>query len=122
MKYDEIELIEFFGVLPTEQNSEEKEFFGTTIFDLAQYNHHLSISFSTYYNDFQLDLRANDLQVPLLELRLEGVEEIAVRRDKANVTPALLIKTTAKDEGGTSQTVEVVLQPNMGLKITNRNQ
>ena len=72
MNFDETELIEFFGVLPSEQEPEKQEFFGATIFDIYQDNHHLSVSFSIYYKDFQLYLRATGLQEPLLELRLEG--------------------------------------------------
>ena len=45
MKYDETELVEFFGVLPSQQDQQEKDFFGTTIFDYHQSRYHLSVSF-----------------------------------------------------------------------------
>jgi hypothetical protein len=82
MKYDESELIEFFGVLPSEHDAEEKEFFCTTDFDYQQGRYHLSVSFSIHRDDFYLDLKDIELEQSLLELRLERVEEIRVRRDK----------------------------------------
>ncbi len=122
MRYDETELIEFFGVLPSEQDPEEKEFFGTTIFDYRQNRYHLSVSFSTYRNDFCLDL--NDVELPgaILELRVERVEEIKVRRDKPRSTPVLLIMARSDTEGNKKEeemlVLELSLEPNICIKMS----
>jgi hypothetical protein len=124
MKYDETELIEFFGILPSEQDLEEKEFFGTTIFDYRQNNYHLSISFSIYRNDFYLDLKDSALEEPILQLRFERVEEIRVRRDKPTSVPALTVKVRCDAEedekAGLMQAIQIGLEPNICISFTNR--
>ena len=123
MTYDEPELIEFFGVLPSEQNPEEKEFFGTTIFDYCQGHYHLSISFSIYRNDFYLDLKDIEISESIIELRLDRVQEIRVRRDKAASMPALIVRARCSaedDEKEVIQTTELRLEPNICIKIGNQ--
>lgn len=44
---DETELINFFEVLPTEQDHEEKEFFDSIIFDINKGNVNLSVYFQS---------------------------------------------------------------------------
>lgn len=118
MKFDETELIEFFGVLPSQQNPDEKEFFGTTIFDYTQANIRVSLSFSIYYNDLYLTLNAAGLEKPLLEIYSENVTEIKVRRDKPTSIPMLLIKARSDNED-VIQTIEIHLQPNISVKLSN---
>ena len=124
MKYYEIELIEFFGILPSEQDQEEKEFFGATIFDYHQNSYHLSISVSTYRNDFYLDLKDAEQSEPILELRLERVEEIKVRRDKPPSVPVLLVKARCEAEGDEKEelmrTLQLSLEPNICIRINNK--
>lgn len=118
MKYDEYELIEFFGVLPTEQEAEEKEFFGSTIFDYHQDKYHLSVSYSIYYDDLCLYLKDTGMEQCLLELQLEGVEEVSVRRDKPASVPVLIIKARGDVEDnseGLMQTVQIALEPNISI-------
>jgi len=124
MKYDEAELIEFFGILPSEQDPEEKEFFGTTVFDYHQNRYHLYVSFSVYRNDFYLDLNDVELARTILELRLEGVEEIKIRRDKPTSTPVLIVRARSNGEDNKKeeqmQAVEMTLEPNICIKLSNR--
>lgn len=122
MKFDETELIEFFGVLPSEQDSEEKEFFGTTIFDYHQGRYHLAVSFSLYGNDFYLDLKDAELSDSMIELRLERVEEIRVRRDKSASVPVLIVRAPCNNEGDEKelmQEIELRLEPNICIKVSN---
>jgi hypothetical protein len=72
----------------------EKESFGSTIFDYQQNPYHLSVSFSIYRDDFYMDLKDRELSESLLELRLERVKEIRVRRD--NPTSVLVLAVTAR--------------------------
>ena len=126
MTIDETEMIEFFGVLPTQQDPQEQEFFGSTAFEVSQNDHHLSVSFSSHFRDFCLSLRANNFQEPVLEFWLEEVEEIRVRRDKPDSIPALIVKATEKDEKReirkVTHLVEIVLQPNLRVKLSNRSE
>src|SRR5262245_8989479 len=122
MKYDEYELIEFFGVLPTEQEAEEKEIFGSTIFDYHQDQYHLSVSYSIYREDFYLDLKDTEKGQPLLTLRLERVEAIMVKSDKPTSTPVLVIKARGNGEDNSDavvQTVQVSLEPTIYIQISN---
>lgn len=120
MKFDETELIEFFGVLPSEQDTEEKEFFGTTIFDYFQESIHLSMSYSIYRNDFYLFLKTKGLEKPLLEIGLQNIVEIKVRKDRLISTPTLLVMTTnEEDNENIIQTVEIILEPSINVKINN---
>jgi hypothetical protein len=50
MKYDETELIGFFGVMPEEVAHEEKEFFGSCAFVVRRGNLTLRVSFSSTYS------------------------------------------------------------------------
>ena len=126
MKYDETDLIEFFGVLPSEQEPEEKEFFGTTIFDYYQSRYHLCVSFSIYNNDFYLDLKDVEVAEPMLEIQLERVEEIRVRRDKPTSVPVLIVRTRCNAEEAEKeelmQTMQLSLEPKLGIKINNQNE
>ena len=124
MKYDEAEISEFFGVLSSEQDPEEKEFFGTTIFDYQKNNYHLSASFSIYRNDFYLDVKDIELGEAILELRLERVKEIGVRRDKPTSTPVLLVSALVNavddEKDGLRQTIQITLEPSICIKINNK--
>jgi hypothetical protein len=126
MKYDETELIEFFGVLPSEQNPDEMEFFGTTIFDYHQNQFHLCVSFSTYSNDFYLDLKDAEHSKPIIELSIERVEEIRVRRDKPRSAPVLLVKagnnTERNEKEEQMQTIEIMLEPSISIRINNHTE
>ena len=122
MKYDEYELIEFFGVLPREQDAEEKEFFGSTIFDYHQDKYLLSVSYSIYHNDFILYLKEAGAEQCLVNLHLEGVEEITVSRDKPNSSSVLIIKARGDVEDNLeklTQTIEIGLEPNVYIRMSN---
>ena len=123
LEIDETELIEFFGVLPSEQNPEEKEFFGTTIFDVHQDGLHLSISFSLYDDTCYLDLKTEQVEKPLLELRLKQVWEVRVLRDKPNSTPILQVKaqgaSESKIDAGSVQVIQVRVQPRLHVRVRN---
>lgn len=123
MKYDETELIEFFGLLPSEQDPEEKEFFGTTIFDYHQDRYHLSVSFSIYRNDFYLDLKDVEFEKSILEFRLKRVEEIKVRRDKPTSLAVLIVSAGSNVEGKEKeermQTIELTLEPSICIRLSN---
>ena len=123
MKYDETELVEFFGVLPSEQDSEEKEFFGTTIFDYHQNRYHLSVSYSIYWNDFSLYLKDIELEEPIVALQFERVEEIRIRRDKPTSVPVLIVGARDIVDGNEKQalirTIQIGLEPSIGMRINN---
>jgi hypothetical protein len=121
LEIDETELIDFFGVLPTEQDPEEKELFGTTIFDIHQDGLHLSVSFSAYCDDFSLDLKTEEAENPFLELRLYGVREVKVKRDKPIVNPVLWILVQENDEAGESSVQVVCLEVEPKIRIRVRN-
>ncbi len=91
LKIDETELIEFFETLPLEQDPGEKEFFGTTIFEIQQDGLHLTISFSAHYHDCYLDLKTDQAQKPFLELKFYNVQEVKVKHDK----PGSLLRIVA---------------------------
>src|SRR5262249_28727017 len=118
----ETDLIEFFGILPSEQPPEEKEFFGSTAFDFQQDGYHLLISFSIYHEDFYLDLKAANIAEPLLALRLEEVDEIRVRRDKPTSEPVLIVQTRTGKQTIAEEVFEIVelkLHPTISIRIKN---
>lgn len=123
MKFDETELIGFFGELPSEQDPEEKEFFGTTIFDFKQGSYCLSISFSIYHKDFYLTLRSNGLTEPLLEISLEEIEEIRVEQDKLTPEDILTVRSgrsAINSAGQGTKMIEVRLYPHINIKVKNQ--
>ena len=79
----------------------------------------MSISFSVYQNGFRLCLITESAK-PLLELQLEEVEEIRVRRDRPTSEPTLLI-TARGDEGRSTvtQRVEIELEPSIKVRVKN---
>lgn len=123
LKIDETELIEFFGVLPTEQDPNEQEFFGSTIFDLHQDGLHLTISFSAYFEDCYLDLKTEHAEQPFLEIRFKQVREVKVLRDKPDSTPMLELVALSDSDNGVEassiQVVHVTVQPRLRVKVRN---
>ncbi|MEN8127167.1 MAG: hypothetical protein ABFR90_05090 [Planctomycetota bacterium] len=54
---NESDLIEFFETLPTNEPNEEKEFFGSTHFDVNNSGCHLSFDISSNFADLYIDLK-----------------------------------------------------------------
>ncbi len=80
MRFDETELIEFFGTLPIEQRPEEKEFFGSSQFEVVRGRFVLSISFSsTHAPKVIIDLSHSDAADPVLHVDIQ--EALAIRID-----------------------------------------
>jgi hypothetical protein len=81
MRFDETELTEFFGVLPVEQDPEEKEFFGSSEFEVVRGKFTLSISVSpTHSPKVIIDLLSLDAPDPVLHVEIR--EAVAVRVDQ----------------------------------------
>ncbi len=82
MRFDETELIEFFGVLPEPQGAGEKEFFGAPRFEVADGRFRLSISFSPLHEPkVMADLTDAEGGEPVLHIAIR--DTVAVRPDKA---------------------------------------
>jgi len=80
MRFDETELIEFFGVLPVEQDTEEKEFFGSSEFEVVRGKFILRISFSSAHPPKVIvDLLHADTADPVLHVDIQ--DALAVRVD-----------------------------------------
>jgi hypothetical protein len=123
LEIDETELIEFFGVLPTEQDPEEQEFFGSTIFHLQQDGLDLRISFSAYFEDCYLDLKTENAEEPFLEVQLKQVREVKLIRDKPDATPILRVIALSdienEVEASSAIVVQMTVQPR--LRVIMRN-
>lgn len=123
LNVDENELIEFFGVLPTTQDPEEQEFFGTTIFDIYREDLHLSISYSSHYANMTLYLYAGQSKEAAIEISLENVHDIKVKRDKPTSPPVLWINgevgSNSCNASGFKQTIQVTVTPGIRIKFKN---
>ena len=77
MEFSETDLIEFFGVTPVEENSEEKEFFGSSAFEVVQGPLILRVSFSTHAPMVIADLSNSTEGEPIVHAEVR--EAVAVR-------------------------------------------
>jgi len=78
MKVDEAELIEFFGVVPVPEDPEEKEFFGSSLFEVTDRDLKLSVSFSSHHEDLSLFILSAGQGEPILRAKLDQISEIRV--------------------------------------------
>ncbi|MHC4546099.1 MAG: hypothetical protein ACYTDW_19320 [Planctomycetota bacterium] len=81
MEVDETQLIEFFGVLPVHEDPEEKEFFGSSMFEITQRDLKLSVSFSSHYEDMSLRLLFEGSQESFMEATIKCLSGIRVQSD-----------------------------------------
>ncbi len=86
MKFNETELIEFFGVPPLEENPEEKEFFGSSAFEVVRGQVTLRISFSTHSPKVIADLLLLDGDSPIMNVSLYDASKVRV-----DTTPRRLV-------------------------------
>ena len=122
LEIDETALIEFFGVLPTPQDPDEAEFFGTTIFEISRDGLYLTISFSSHHDDCRLDLRSDPESKAFLEFQLDDVREVEVKRDKPTAPPVLHIAAPEKESGGGyGQVVRIEVDPDIRIRADNRS-
>ena len=102
MIFDETELIEFFGVLPEEIDPEEKEFFGSSEFHLAQDQLKLYISFSTHLPNVIIDLFRIDDDVPILNVKIQNA---SIVRIETNPRRLVVMSEHDKSHGSDPQLV-----------------
>jgi hypothetical protein len=118
MKIDETVLTEFFGVVPREEEPEEKEFFGSSMFEISHGDFDLSVSFSSSHNDMILLLMSKKTQEEILHVNIKGIMELRVRSNPKR----LLIMTKAESATGSdpdlTEKVTIALNP---LKISINN-
>ena len=81
MEVDETQLIEFFGVLPVHEDPEEKEFFGSSMFEITQHGLKLSVSFSSHYKDMSLHLLFEGSQESFVEATVKCLSGIRIQSD-----------------------------------------
>ena len=79
MKIDETELIEFFGVIPEKVDPEEKEFFGSTTFEVKRGDLALSVSFSSCDQSISLYLSSTKSGQKILHAKVGRILELRVR-------------------------------------------
>lgn len=77
MKFDEYELIEFFGVLPIVADPEAAEFFSSSYFEAVEGQIKLCVSFSrTHPPKVMIDLMQTEGGEPFLSVRIDDAYEV----------------------------------------------
>lgn len=94
IEIDEGELVDFFGVVPTPQPIEEKEFFGTMAFDIDRADFHLNFSVSTYHPGLSLYLEYRPTAHKLFSVDLPGLRDVRVESLSSGISE-LLCRTVA---------------------------
>ena len=115
-KFDEADLVAFFGVLPVEQEPSEKEFYGSIGFEYKQDNLSLEISISQNFRDFFLDLKLSSLESPILHIHIENVASVEIHRDKVESIPTLRVFEQASRDRAL---IEVRLKPSIRVETSN---
>ncbi len=118
MRIDEYELIEFFGVLPSPQPTEEKDFFGTTLFSVERGEWKLSMSFVEYEDLIVATLTRSGEAIT--EVRISGVTTVRIRRDKANTEPVMVIAAVEDGRDEPEMVAEIRVTPSPAIKVHNR--
>jgi hypothetical protein len=106
MRIDETELTEFFGVLPKHEEPEEKEFFGSSTFEVSRADLDLSVSFSSHHNDMILLLVSRKTHEEILHVNIHGIMELRIRDNPKR----LLVMTKVRGAGGSD--------PDLAEKVT----
>ncbi len=78
MKISGTELIEFFGVAPIAEDPEEKEFFGSSLFEVTDRDLKLSVSFGSHHDDVSLSILSAGQDEPVLRAKIEEISEVRV--------------------------------------------
>jgi hypothetical protein len=111
MKIDEIQLAEFFSVPPKKEEPEEKEFFGSSMFEVSHGDFDLSVSFSSNHDDMILLLMSKKTQEEILHVNVKGIMELRVRDNPKR----LLVMTKAESATGSdpdlTEKVTITLNP-----------
>ena len=79
MKIDETELIEFFGAAPVAEDPEEKEFFGSSRFEVTERDLKLSVSFGSYHGDMTITISSTGHDEPVLQAMLSEISEVRIQ-------------------------------------------
>ena len=82
MKYDETGLIEFFQVLPQKQCKDDKEFFGTTVFEIIEDLIKLQITLCDYEDYVYITMINVNTSKSILDLVFKNIEEVKVAKDE----------------------------------------
>jgi hypothetical protein len=109
MEFNETDLIEFFGGAPLSADSEGKEFFGSSHFEVVRGEWTLSISFSPQTPMVMADLYHPSQEDPIVCVELQNV--CAVRINRHSRTLVVLSRT--EDSNGSEST----LKERMSIRI-----
>ncbi len=115
MKFDETDLMKFFGIAPVKENPEEKEFFGSSHFVLVEGELTLNISFSTHAPMVMADLyRSKDEEDPCLCVEIQTAETVRIDEDLHRLT---VLDKSEREEGSDPELKEVMSISLNPLKI-----
>ena len=111
MKIDETQLTEFFSVLPKKEKPEEKEFFGSSIFEVSHGDFDLSISFSSNHNDMILLLMSKKTQAEILHVNIKGIMELRIRDNPKRLLVMTKAESTTGSDPDLTEKVAITLNP-----------
>jgi hypothetical protein len=107
---NESNLIEFFETPPTKQTNDEKEFFGTTIFDVKNLGQNLHFCISSHFSDLYIELKGNIDEKPTISLHMENLKELKIVQDKQSMPSFLRASCT-------TSSVEIRTKPRLSINI-----
>jgi hypothetical protein len=108
VEIDESELTNFFGVVQSSQSIEEKDFFGTMVFDVDRGGFHLNFSLSTYHPGLSVYLEYKPTGHKLLSVDLPGLRDIRVESLSSGISELLCRTVAAVGTLATQQSERVV--------------
>lgn len=101
MDIDETELIQFFGVLPVEEDAEEKEFFGSSTFRVREGTKTWTVHFGAHHGDVGVVLEMEGHGAPVLRATLTDITAVRVDED------AEILRIMGQARGATGTDPEV---------------
>lgn len=108
IEIDESELTNFFGVVQSSQSVEEKDFFGTMVFDVDRGEFHLNFSLSTYHPGLSVYLEYKPTGQKLLSVALPGLRDIRVESLSSGISELLCRTVAAIGTLTTEQSEQVI--------------
>jgi hypothetical protein len=103
MEFNETDLIEFFGVVPIKEEPEEKQFFGSSAFQVTQGPWTLSVSFSATHAPMVIaDLSHSAEPEPIVHAELRDATAIRVESSPAR----LVVLAASHGSRGSDPTLE----------------
>jgi hypothetical protein len=118
MDIDETQLTQFFGVPPLAEPPEEKEFFGSSTYEMVRDGMKLVVSFSSHHEDMLLRVLPETGGDPIIEVAITAISEVRIDSARRRLSVVGIARGEAGADPQVEERVTITLDP---LRVTVRD-